>query len=112
MIRAAFIACFFFLALDAQASGFLRLEVQDVTIGAQDWEGRPTLCVLIVKEAQSQETFGLVEDITDCYWARQAKQQKVLCVPDNAFAPLDSTAMLQHLQALDSQLEFFWSTAD
>jgi len=41
-----------------------------------DSDGRPTLCVVVVKDTHSEEIFGLVEDITDCYWTRQAKQQK------------------------------------
>jgi hypothetical protein len=112
MTRIALITLLLSFGFNAQAAGFIRAEVQDVTIGALDWEGRPTLCVVVVKDLQSQELLGLIEDITDCYWARQAKHQKILRVPVDAFAPLDNTAMLQHLQALDSQLEFFWSTAD
>lgn len=112
MIRTALIALFLTASLNTQAAGYIRAEVQQVTIGAQDWDGRPTLCVVVVKNAETEEMLGLVEDIYDCYWTRLARQQKVLRVPVDAFAPMNNAAMLQHLQGLDSQLEFFWSTAD
>ncbi len=100
-------------ALGARAAS-LHLEVLDVEIGFKDYDGQPTLCLTRAVEVGTGRSIGLVEDITDCYWARQARasQGVLLYIPAKDFSPLVDDAMSSHLQAFDSQLEFLWSTAD
>lgn len=111
MFRLAFAFVLFAAVFEARA-GVIRAEVVDASIGVNDWAGQPTLCVVVVRDVRSQALMGLVEDITDCYWTRQARRQRVLRLPSDAFAPVNDERMAQHLQGFDSQLEFFWSNAD
>lgn len=109
-----------FLILLVSASrlmaGPAKLDVQviSVEIGLNDYENRPTLCLTIGRELKSGHLVGVIEDITDCFWARQANRapEKILKLPKNYLSPVEEGQMLNHLQAFDSQLEFFWSNAD
>lgn len=96
------------------APASLNVQVISVEIGLHDYEDRPTLCLTIARELKSGLLVGLIEDITDCFWARQANRspEKILRLPKNYLSPVKQGQMLNHLQAFDSQLEFFWSNAD
>jgi hypothetical protein len=111
MFRLTFALIFFTAVFEARA-GVISAEVVDASIGVNDWAGQPNLCVVVVRDVRSQALMGLVEDITDCYWTRQARRQRVLRLPSDAFTRMEDERMAQHLQGFDSQLEFFWSTAD
>mgnify|MGYP003393581062 CR=1 FL=1 len=115
MIRLVF--SFILLVSAAQAFAAKRmLEVQviNVDIGLNDYTDRPTLCLVTGREVSSGRMVGLLEDIGDCFYARQAKRspEQVLKLPGRYLSPVKEQEMLQHLQAFDSQLEFFWSNAD
>jgi len=115
MIRLVF--AFILLTSAAQAfAGKRMLEVQviNVDIGLNDYTDRPTLCLVTAREVSSGRLVGLLEDIGDCFYARQARRspEKNLRIPGADLSPVKEKEMLQHLQAFDSQLEFFWSSAD
>lgn len=92
----------------------LAIQVINVEIGLNDYTDRPTLCLVVGREVSSGRLVGLIEDIGDCFYARQARRapEKVLKLPGQYLRPVREQEMLSHLQAFDSQLEFFWSSAD
>lgn len=98
----------FALALSVQAA---QLEVMDAQIGVLDYTNRPTLCLTVVRDLETNELLGIVEDITDCFYARKASRNPsmILELPDNAFRKMDAGKMLIHLQAFDPALKFLWS---
>jgi len=96
------------LTLSAQAS---QLEVIDSHIGLNDYSERPTLCLTIVRDTHSGELLGILEDITDCFYARKAARNpsRMLEISSNALSKNISSKMLVHLQAFDPALQFVWS---
>lgn len=108
------IIALFLIISSAQAASTLKVDVIDAQIGVNDYTNRPTLCVTTVREVSSGKMLGIVEDIGDCFWTRQARRNPsaTLELPRRDFKKLAPGEMLQHLQGFDSQLEFLWSNAD
>lgn len=104
----------FFIVSSAQAASTLKVDVIDAQIGVSDYANAPTLCVITAREVSTGKMLGIVEDITDCFWTRQARRNHsaTLEIPRRDFQALAPGEMLQHLQGFDSQLEFLWSNAD
>lgn len=98
----------FAFALSVQAA---QLEVMDAQIGVLDYTNRPTLCLTVVRDLETNELLGIVEDITDCFYARKALRNPsmILELHDNAFRKMDAGKMLIHLQEIDPALKFLWS---
>ncbi len=98
----------------AQAAAVLKVDVIDTQIGVHDYENRPTLCLMTVRDVTNGQLYGIVEDLGDCYWTRQARRNShnTLELPRHAFKKVSAGEMLIHLQGFDSQLEFLWSNAD
>ncbi len=102
------------LVTKAFAAPMLKAEIIASEIGVEDYQARPTLCVTTVREINSGKLYGIVEDITDCYWTRQARRNPsiILEIPFASFHSTETDEMRTHLQGFDSQLEFLWSNAD
>ncbi|MFP5491594.1 MAG: hypothetical protein ACLGG0_08840 [Bacteriovoracia bacterium] len=96
------------LVLSAEAA---QMEVMDAQIGMLDYTDRPTLCLTVVRDLETDELLGIVEDITDCFYARKASRNPsmILELSDNAFRKMNSGKMLIHLQEIDPALKFLWS---
>lgn len=115
MIRLVLAATLLLTAGQALAvKNMLNVQVINVDIGLNDYADRPTLCLTTAREVETGRLVGVVEDIGDCFYARQANRspETVLQVPRQYLRPVKTGQMLRHLQAFDSQLEFFWSNAD
>lgn len=108
------IIAFFLITTSAHAASTLKVDVIHTEVGVLDYTDRPTLCVTTAREVSTGKLLGIVEDITDCFWTRQARRTHAttLELPRHAFTPVEAGEMLQHLQGFDSQLEFLWSNAD
>lgn len=104
----------FLLTLSSAFASSLEVEVIDTKIAMNDYTNRPTLCLSVVREVNTGKLFGIVEDITDCFYTRQARrsQESTISIPTKMLSSMSDSEMLHHLQAFDSQLEFLWSTAD
>ena len=98
----------------AHAAPVLRVDVINTEIGVNDYQDRPTLCVLTVRAVEDGRLLGIVEDIGDCYWTRQARRypEVALELPLHSLRPIETDEMRSHLQGFDSQLEFLWSSID
>lgn len=115
MLRPIFAFVLFCATLSAQAAALqLRVQVIDAQFGVEDSAGQKTLCLTVARDVESSRLVGVVEDITDCYWARQAHRtpEKILSLPRKDLKPVSDPALLQRLQGFDSQLEFLWSSAE
>jgi hypothetical protein len=112
MFRLTLIALLFITS--ALAAAPKNFDVINAEVGVHDYTDRPTLCVLTLREVTTGKLVGLVEDIGDCYWTRQTRRYSLasLELPSHSLNNHVAGEMLSHLQAFDSQLEFFWSTAD
>jgi hypothetical protein len=104
----------FLISSSAHAASTLKVDVINAEVGVLDYTDRPTLCVTTVREVSTGKLLGIVEDITDCFWTRQARRSHAttLELPRHAFTKVEAGEMLLHLQGFDSQLEFLWSNAD
>ncbi len=102
------------LTLSSAFAANLEAEVIDTQVGLNDYTERATLCLTVVREVNTGKLYGIVEDITDCFYTRQARRapEALLTVPTKMLQRMNDSEMLHHLQAFDSQLEFLWSTAD
>lgn len=102
------------LCYTAQANSTIQAQVIDTQIGLDDWSNQPTLCLIVAREIETGRLLGVVEDIYDCFWTREARHhpEAILELPLKDLHPMSDGPMLQHLQGFDSQLEFLWSDAD
>ena len=88
------------------ASGLTSARVVSADIGVSDRQERQTLCVAVVEITPSLETIAIVEDITDCYYTRQAKAADVIEVSLADLKPIDGP------QGFDSSLPFYFSDVE
>lgn len=109
-----FFIVFLLLLSVAQAADTVKLEVIDAQFNVRDYTDRPSLCVTIVRDLTEGKLLGIVEDVTECYWARQARRNPThsLEIPRHELQKIQDEDLQVHLQAFDSQLEFLWSSND
>ncbi len=106
------LTCLFILiASQAFAS---EVEILSHELGLADQNNAKTLCLTIIKVPETEEVFGVLESIEDCYYARQARRS-----PDHKIdldldllSPVTHPELLQHLQNLDGQLKFLFSEGE
>lgn len=87
------------------------LRVFSAHMGVADDSGRPTLCLTFLENPQG-EVFGLLEDIRDCFYAREASKSSLVTIHTRYLRPLDSTQLLNHLQIQYPSIEFYFSSGE
>ena len=94
------------------ASGLTSARVVSADIGINDQQQRQTLCLTVVEVKPSSEVMAIVEDITDCYYARQAKNSAIIEISLADLKLVDQPELRQHLQSFDSSLPFYFSEVE
>lgn len=89
------------------------LRVTAVHIGVQDESGRPTLCLSFLENPEG-EVFGLLEDIHDCFYAREAlnSTQGEITLHTRYLTLMDPARLLNHLQTQYPSIEFYFSSGE
>lgn len=94
------------------ASGLTSARVVSSDIGVNDQRQRQTLCLTVVEVRPSNEVIAIVEDITDCYYARQALTSPIIELSLADLKPVDQPSLRDHLQSFDSSLPFYFSEVE
>ena len=80
--------------------------------GVEDYTHRKTLCLTVVRVPKSGSLLGIVESLQDCFIARNAKKNNRIHLAVKKLQKIDGPEMLEHLQRLDTQLEFYFSDGE
>ena len=90
------------------------VDVVSTHIGVEDDEQRKSLCLTVIRVPGHNSLVGVVEDIRDCFYARSAKRSLRPQIQMNlpALKEIDHLPLRQHLQKLDTQLEFYFSDGE
>jgi hypothetical protein len=92
----------------------IEVDVLKTEIGIEDQNFNKTLCLTVVRVPHNGALLGLVEDIRDCFYARQANksQDHKLRINLKNFKNLKADALAFHLQKIDTQLMFLFSEGE
>ena len=87
------------------------VDVISAEFGVEDSVQRKTLCLTVVRVPKTSEIMGIVETIEDCFYARAAKKStnNRLSVNLKDLRPVTASPLANHLQALDTQVKFYFS---
>lgn len=102
---------FSFSALSATTT---EVDVISAEFGVEDFDQRKTLCLTVVRVPANGKLLGVVEDIGDCFYARLAKKSRnhKLHLPLKKLKIVKHPEMREHLQRMDTQLEFYSSDGE
>lgn len=105
---------FIFISFQAFSASTTQVEVISAEFPVEDFDQRKTLCLTIVRVPVTGKLLGVVEDIRDCFYARTAKKSHnhKLHLPLSKFHKITHPEMREHLQRLDTQLEFYFSDGE
>jgi hypothetical protein len=104
------ISCFICLSAFSDST----VEVISTEFPLEDQLGRNSLCLLIVRIPSSGALLGVVEDITDCFYARAAKRapHHKIKLPLKKLSKIQDKGLREHLQRIDTELEFYFLDGD
>lgn len=72
MVKSLLILLFMLVSMQAaQAKQFIQGTVEAVEIGVMDETGAESLCITYLYSEAKNKTYAVVEDIYDCYYARE-----------------------------------------
>ncbi len=109
-----FITTLFFLTSLNSFAKTQKVDIISAEYGVEDHEQSKTLCLTIVRIPESGNLIGIVEDISDCYYARLAKKahSSQMSMTLNDLRPIEYQPLKQYLEAIDTQLEFLFSDGE
>ena len=92
----------------------IEVDVLSAEFGVEDYHQNKSLCLTVVRIPSSGALVGIVESIQDCFIARAAKKSSnhKLRVDLDHLKRCESPQMRDHLQTLDTQLEFLFSDGE
>lgn len=102
---------FSFSALSASTT---EVDVISAEFGVEDFDQRKTLCLTVVRIPANGKLLGVVEDIQDCFYAREARSSRnhKLHLAFKKLQKIDHPELREHLQRIDTQLEFYFSEGE
>lgn len=105
------LACLFSLN---SFSKTIEADVLSWEFGVEDHLQGKTLCLTVVRIPQTGALLGIVEDIGDCFYARSAKRSADHKIQLNLkdLKRFSLPELRDHLQTLDTQLEFLFSDGE
>lgn len=107
-----FLFCLF--SLDSFSASSIEVDVLFSEYGVEDYDGRKTLCLTVVRFPASGRLLGVVESIEDCFYARLASRsgdQKIELSLGN-LQKITHPEQREHLQRLDGLVEFYFSDGE
>ena len=92
----------------------IEVDVLSSEVGIEDQHFKPTLCLTIIRVPSTGNLIGIVEDIRDCFYTRQAKKAPTskLSIDLLTLKSIKSHSLGSHLQKMDTQLEFLFSEGE
>lgn len=101
------------ISLNAHAT-LTEVDVLSADFGVEDNLQNKTLCLTVVRVPKSTRLLGIVETIQDCFFARQAKKapSHKIKIDLKTLQKLEDFDLRQHLQTLDTQLQFYFSDGE
>jgi len=90
------------------------VDVISAEYGVEDHLMQPTLCLTVVRLPSTNHLIGIVENIEDCFYARKANSLRnhKLNIDPSKFNSTIPSPLREHLQTLDTQLEFLFSDGE
>lgn len=93
-------------------SATTEVDVISAEFGVEDYTQRKSLCLTVVRVPKSGSLLGIVESLEDCFYARTAKKNNTIHLAVEKLQIIDEPEMREHLQRLDTQLEFYFSDGE
>ncbi len=93
-------------------SATTEVDVISAEFGVEDYTHRKTLCLTVVRIPDSGSLLGIVEPIEDCFYARTGKKNSRIHLALKKLQKIDEPEMFEHLQRMDTQLEFYFSDGE
>ena len=105
---------FVFISFQAFSASLTEVDVITSEYPVRDFDDRKTLCLTVVRIPSSGKLLGIVEGIEDCFYARAARKspEHKLFLPLKKLQKIQHSPMSEHLQRLDTQLEFYFSDGE
>ncbi len=90
------------------------VDVISAEFPVEDYDQRKTLCLTVVRIPGTGKLLGVVESIEDCFYARTARksQDHKIRLPLKKLQKIEQREMREHLQRIDTQLEFYFSDGE
>lgn len=113
-MKNAVILIFCLFAYNAFSAPLTTVDVISAEFGVEDFDQRKSLCLTVVRIPKDGKLLGVVESIDDCFYARTAKKSidHKIKLAVGKLQKIDHPEMREHLQRLDTQLEFFYSDGE
>ncbi len=102
----------FFLISFNTFSSTTEVDVISAEFGVEDYNHRKSLCLTVVRVPKSGSLLGIVESLEDCFYARTAKKNNRIHLAVKKLQKIDEPEMREHLQRMDTQLEFYFSDGE
>ena len=103
----------FFFSINSFAKSIV-VDVISAEDGIEDQHLHPPLCLTVVRLPLEGHLIGIIENIEDCFYARSANSSRnhQIQIDLSKFYPFKPGPLREHLQTLDSQLEFLFSDGE
>lgn len=88
------------------------VDVISTEFGVEDYTHKKSLCLTVVRVPESGSLLGIVESLEDCFYARTAKKNNRLHLAVKKLQKINEPEMLNHLQRMDTLLEFYFSDGE
>lgn len=106
------IAILLFILLTFEAFADMNVDVISSEYPVEDYLQKKTLCLTIVRVPQTGALLGIVESLEDCFYARKAQKAQRISLRLNDLMRIQDLKMREHLQRIDTQLEFYYSDGE
>ena len=95
-------------------SATTEVDVISAEFGVEDYNHRKSLCLTVVRVPKSGSLMGIVESLEDCFYARIAKKAPYnrIQLAVKKLQKIDEPEMREHLQRMDTQLDFYYSDGE
>lgn len=105
---------FSFVTFQAFSQTTTEVDVISAEFPVEDFDQRKTLCLTVVRVPKTGKLLGVVEDIQDCFYARMARKSHnhKLQIETKKLQKINHPELREHLQRLDTQLEFYFSDGE
>ncbi len=99
------------LTIIAHSAFAMEVEVISSEYQVENEVQERSLCLTMVRVPQNGELLGIVEDITDCFYARSANKSLRLEIDHRDLRPVHPS-LLEHLQRPELAIKFYFSSGE
>lgn len=96
------------------ANTIIEVDVINAEYLVEDEQSNKSLCLTVVRVPRNGNLLGIVESVSDCYYARLANSNPGLPleIDLSELSPIEHSSLRRHLQKMDSQLKFYFSEGE